>query len=118
MRLLLGLAARYALVAVCSERILGYALAIPYVEGVAHLASIAVVPECRGRGLGTRLLSSLERLLARDGFLVVFLETWLSNTTARRFYEKRGYRLIAVIPGYYEWGEAALLYAKLLGSGD
>ena len=112
--LLLSLAGRYALVAECGSGIVGYAVAVPYVDMVAHLASIAVLPECRGRGIGSKLLEMLEDRLREAGFYIIFLETWVSNRAARAFYEKRGYRPLLVLPRYYEWGEDAILYAKLL----
>ena len=116
LELLYGLSLGFSLVAVCDSSIVGFAVAVPYLEHrLLHLADLAVAPEWRGRGIGSMLLSQLENIALEAGIVAVFLETWVSNIEARRFYERRGYRPLRVIPGYYEWGEAAVLYVKLLG---
>ena len=116
LELLYALSDGFSLVVVCDSRIVAFAIAIPYLEHhLLHLADLAVAPEWRGRGIGSMLLSQLERIALEAGIDAVFLETWVSNVEARRFYEHHGYRPLRVIPGYYEWGEAAVLYVKLLG---
>jgi GNAT superfamily N-acetyltransferase len=52
----------------------------------------------RGRGLGTALLQSMERVAGERGCRDVMLET-LSGPAAR-LYETSGYRLLAQIPDY------------------
>ena len=49
------------------------------------------------------------------GFERIFLYTSLEgNKGARKFYEKIGYKKINVFPGWYSWGDDAVLYGKRL----
>ena len=91
------------------ETIMGYATAWVG-AGEIHLLSIAILPEKRGAGLADRLLDEvIERGKAKGGGRVL-LEVRIGNAAARRFYEKRGFRLIGKSKGYYtESGEDALV---------
>ena len=59
---------------------------------IGEIESLAVLPECRGRGVGTRLLEALERELEADGVRDVVLGVLPGNAAAIRLYERRGYR--------------------------
>lgn len=49
-----------------------------------------------GRGVGTRLLESVEEVAREEGCRRVWLITTNDNLPALRFYQKRGFRLVAV----------------------
>jgi ribosomal-protein-alanine N-acetyltransferase len=76
----------------------------------AHICTLAIRPEWRGRGLGDLLLASLiERALARQAE-VVTLEARVSNITAQNLYTKYGFRTVGRRKGYYsDNGEDALI---------
>jgi len=102
-------------VAEVKRNIVGYAIALP--EGkpgqrVAHLYSIAVLPEYRRQGLGRTLLQAVEEGARRNGLKRIVLEVRISNVDARRLYESLGYRCVSIIPGYYPDGEDAVVYEK------
>jgi len=63
-----------------------------YVDETTPELSIAVLPECRGRGIGSALLA---RLLedARSRFAAVCLSVSPENP-ARRLYERMGFRVV------------------------
>jgi ribosomal protein S18 acetylase RimI-like enzyme len=61
-------------------------------ERVGEIESLAVLPEHRGGGLGTRLLERLEAELAQDGVTDLVLGVLPGNEAAIRLYERRGYR--------------------------
>jgi GNAT superfamily N-acetyltransferase len=64
-----------------------------------HVTYLWVDERYRGAGLGSRLLGRAERLARRErGCAAVRLETW--DFQAPRFYEKRGYEVVCVIPDY------------------
>ncbi len=92
----------------------GYVVPEPMVRK-GHIVSIAVLPEFRRRGIGTRLMEEAMRVL-RDvyGCKEVYLEVRVSNTPAIRLYEKLGFRKVRVIPMYYLDGEDAYLMARPL----
>lgn len=53
--------------------------------------NIFVVPERRGEGIGTALLTAAEDRLREAGADAVSLEVMADNAAARRFYERHGY---------------------------
>ena len=56
----------------------------------ALLRSLAVAPQARGAGIGSALVQHAERYALARGVHNVYLLT----TTARRFFEERGYRSV------------------------
>jgi ribosomal protein S18 acetylase RimI-like enzyme len=63
-------------------------------EGIARIQAAIVVPELRGRGVGTRLLDAAERLARESVATAVELGVEDSNPPARRLYERLGYRVV------------------------
>lgn len=57
-----------------------------------YLRSLAVEPRAQGRGLGTRLITWAERLLAAEGCDHVVLGVEDDNDRARVLYERLGYQ--------------------------
>lgn len=80
------------------------------IAGEAHISTIAVHPNFRGRGLGELLLiGMLQRALAWKSDYSV-LEVRESNLTAQALYEKYEYTVVGRRKGYYrDNGEDALL---------
>ena len=75
----------------------------------AHISTIAVHPDWRGRGLGELLLlTALERALEL-GASMVSLEVRASNQVAQSLYRKYGFQFTSVHRGYYRDGEDAWL---------
>lgn len=59
------------------------------VRGV--IQNLYVVPDCRGSGVGGRLLAAAEAALVDVGVDVVTLDAMAGNEAARRFYRRHGY---------------------------
>lgn len=66
-----------------------------------HINNVAVLPEYRGRGVGTRLMRRVLTEGRRLGATRATLEVRASNEAARRFYEGLGFRAAAVRKHYY-----------------
>lgn len=83
-----------------SSRIVGFA-GFWHVFDEAHITTIAVDPDLRGRSLGELLLVALiEEAIDRSaGYLS--LEVRVSNIVAIRLYEKYGFNVKGVRPKYY-----------------
>ena len=77
---------------------------------------IAVEPSARGQGLGRTLLAESEERIRQAGGLRVYAET--SNrpqyAPTRRFYERSGYHLEAVLKDFYAPGDDKAVYVKVL----
>ena len=67
--------------------------------GTAILSQLAVHPDCRGLGLGERLIDAAEAWAREQGFAQLALDTAEPATALRRRYERRGY----VTVGGVQW---------------
>jgi GNAT superfamily N-acetyltransferase len=77
-------------------RVAGYALTAPARDddaaGLGELEAIYLDPGARGQGLGRPLLDTALAELATAGFGTVVLWVLTANGSARRFYERAGFR--------------------------
>ena len=80
-------------------------------ERLAWIASVAVHPGYRSRGIGTELLKKCEVQLRAPR---VRLSVRISNESAIRLYKHNGYRIVSNWPNYYKGGEDALVMEKEL----
>jgi ribosomal-protein-alanine N-acetyltransferase len=78
-------------------------------EGVAWIATVAVLPEFRGRGIGAALLQACE---AQISVKRIRLCVRPSNDVAIRLYERFGYTRVGEWTKYYQDGESALVLEK------
>lgn len=81
-------------------------------ERYGHIMNLAVLPALRCRGFGRNLVARVEAEFILLGASAVQLEVRFSNTAARRFYERLGYRQVLVFAGYYTNGEDAVVMMK------
>lgn len=73
-------------------RIVGTVGLFPLKGGVCELRKMYLAPECRGRGMGRRLLHHAVTRARELGFTRIELETATVLETARRMYESFGFR--------------------------
>jgi len=96
------------------SRVIGY-VGFRFDFDEAHISTIAVQPDWRGKGLGELLLlTALEKAL-QLGFYSITLEVRPSNRVAQRLYRKYGFRFTGVHPNYYRDGEDAWLMRATIG---
>lgn len=74
----------------------------------ARLYSIVVAREARGTGIASALMDTAEAAARKRGCERMSLEVRTDNRSARALYEKRGYREIRRISGFYDDGRDAL----------
>ncbi len=82
----------------------------------ARILLFAVLPEYRGKGLGSRLLACFEQEVLKDGLTRIFLEVRAGNTRAQGFYGIHGFARTSVRPRFYSDGEGAVVMSKSLTS--
>ena len=80
--------------------IIGFGI-MQYGDTTAHLCLLGVQPSLQGRGLGEALLAWLESSAVTAGIECVKVEARADNPRGIAFYQKRGYRIQARVPGYY-----------------
>lgn len=79
-------------------------------EQTAWIATIGVLPEYRGRGIGRQLMQACEQQVTLKS---IRLNVRASNHVAIQLYQDLGYIKIGVWPSYYSDGEEALIMEKL-----
>jgi ribosomal protein S18 acetylase RimI-like enzyme len=62
--------------------------------GSFYVCSLAVLPDFRGRGIGTRLLSIADSRARRAGIGKLSLHVFEGNTEAVRLYERNGLNVV------------------------
>ena len=90
------------------SRVIGY-VGFRLRSAEAHISTIAVHPDWRGRGLGELLLLAAMEQALELGIGLVSLEVRASNRVAQNMYRKYGFRFVSVRRGYYQDGEDAWL---------
>ncbi|NWF35700.1 GNAT family N-acetyltransferase/peptidase C39 family protein [Mariprofundus sp. KV] len=96
-------------------RLLGYSLVLFHQNtSMARLYSLAVLPECRGKGVAAKLINASEADALKHGVVSMRLEVHVNNSGAIFLYRKLGYKEFAVFPDYYEDHAAALRMEKPL----
>lgn len=73
-----------------------------------NVHDLAVLPDCRGKGVGAALLRAVERTAAERGCAKVTLEVGDRNDRARALYEREGFRHASA----GSTAGAALFYSK------
>ncbi len=68
----------------------------------AHLATIAIRQDLRGRGLSRQLAKSALQSAYREGARVSYLEVRESNLIAIHLYQQLGYQTVGLRKGYYK----------------
>jgi [ribosomal protein S18]-alanine N-acetyltransferase len=108
---------RHYLVAEVDGGIVGYA-GLMCIEPIADVQTIAVIPECEGRGIGSALLTRLITESRRRRAADVLLEVRADNPRAQELYRRFGFEQIHVRPRYYRDGvDALIMRLQLQDSG-
>jgi ribosomal-protein-alanine N-acetyltransferase len=68
----------------------------------AHIATLAVLPEYRGRFIGQRLLARALLEASKAGATQALLEVRVTNQAAQKLYRKFGFEVVGIRPGYYQ----------------
>ncbi|MCC6198840.1 GNAT family N-acetyltransferase [Candidatus Nomurabacteria bacterium] len=99
------------LVAFEGEMIVGYG-AMKIDTGVAQIEPLIVLRECKGKGIGSALLSEAEARAKETSVHKVWLETG-ADWKAKDFYLKHGYVVRAELPNHIG-GQTFLLMDKMI----
>ena len=108
----------HVLVAEVDSTVTGYICygPTPLTEGTWDIYWLAVAGEKQGQGIGSALIKSAEKEIARAKGRLSIIET--SSTPAyektRRFHLGQGYEIVARIPDFYAPGDDRLILQKRL----
>lgn len=77
-----------------------------------HVVSLAVIPDYRGQGVATALLSEALKNIASYNVDEIYLEVRVSNKPAIDLYQSLNFKTIRTIKGYYRDGEDAHVMSR------
>ena len=86
---------RHSIVCEIDSVVVGWCSRMP---GRSYIPYLFVMPEMQGHGIGSMLLNRMEMMLELYGAERVHLETPADHVRAVRFYERQGYRILALRP--------------------
>jgi ribosomal protein S18 acetylase RimI-like enzyme len=97
--------------AIVDGRMVGFIAGDPKLEeGIGWIATVGVLPEYRGRGIGHALIEECEKKMPLRR---IRLSVRVNNTSAIELYEKIGYQRISEWDKYYSDGGNALVMEKI-----
>ena len=104
---------RHAVVAYVNDQPIGCGAIKEFVPSIMEVKRMYTDPDCRGKGIATRILTELEKWATELSCEKCILETGKRQEEAVALYQKNGYRLI---PNYGQYAgiENSLCFEKKL----
>ena len=99
------------------NQMLGFAIVewVQQITGIiAYIATIEVLPEFRGSGIGAELLRRLEGSANAERAITIWLHVDMENAPAIRLYERLGYQNSGRADHFYARNRPAAIYVKSL----
>ncbi len=90
----------------------------PMTQGTFDLYWIAVDPDSQEKGVGSKLLSFLEKRVKAEGGRMILADTSTipQYDKTRRFYLKNGFEEVAIIRDYYHPGNDRITFCRRLNN--
>jgi ribosomal-protein-alanine N-acetyltransferase len=108
-----GRANHYGIVCKRDGELIGYIYGTVLFED-AEIYKVAVRPDCRGQGLGRRLVEEAFAFFKQQNAERVFLEVRAGNVAARKLYENSNFTTLRIRKNYYSDGEDAVEMTTIL----
>jgi ribosomal protein S18 acetylase RimI-like enzyme len=100
------------------DRVIGYICygSAPMTQGTFDLYWIAVDPDSQEKGVGSKLLSFLEKRVRGEGGRMILADTSTipQYEKTRKFYLKNGFEEVAIIRDYYHPGNDRVTFRRRL----
>jgi len=93
---------KYVVVAYENENPVSCGAIKDFAPGIIEIKRMYTLPEYRGKGIATKVLTELERWAAELLYEKCILETGKKQPDAIRLYEKNGYTIIPNFGGYVD----------------
>jgi len=103
----------FALVAIDGTNVIGAAMCNCSERNArGRIASVAVLDDHRGKGIGSKLVNACEREFRKRGVTRFTLEVAIDNKPAVRTYISNGYVIMCTMKDYYSRGRGAYFMEK------
>ncbi len=89
------------IVAKKDDEIIGYG-GMWHVINEGHITNVAVKKECRGKGVGTKIIDAFIDIAKQKEMIGITLEVRVSNDIAKNLYKKNGFIMEGIRKEYYE----------------
>jgi GNAT superfamily N-acetyltransferase len=106
---------KYAVVAYENEKPAACGAIKEYYPGIMEIKRMYTLPECRGKGIATKVLKELELWSTELSYLKCILETGKKQPEAIALYNKNGYKLIPNF-GQYAGVDNSICFEKEINS--
>ena len=106
--------AREVYVGIVKEKIAGFLILRMDGAFVGYIQSVAVMPDWRNRGIGSRLIEFAEARIFRERPNVFILSSSF-NPGAGRLYKRLGYEVVGELKDYIVPGHSEILLRKTIG---
>lgn len=93
------------------KEIVGYTIG-KLKNGEAEIISLAVKPDFRQKGIGTKLTNFLINYFKEGGVREISLNVRTKNKVGIAFYQELGFKILKIIENYYRNGDDAHLMRK------
>lgn len=95
---------------------LGYCAPEKLTDGTYNLLAIAVNSDMQGKGIGSKMMEYIEKILLEEKARILIVDTSSDDsfTLTRKFYEKIGYTKEATIRDFWREGEDKVTFYKKL----
>jgi len=113
---LLGSPNAISLVAKINNAIAGFIIGLIHRHNekmVGRIYTIDVAVKYRRKGVGLKLLDEIERIFAKNGVKICYLEVRKDNVAALELYRKHGYVEVEELKDYYKGVHGVRLKKKL-----
>jgi len=104
---------KHVIVAYESDKALGCGAIREFSTDIVEVKRMYVLPECRGKGIASKILAELEGWAKDLGYNTCILETHKKQADAVALYNKAGYRVIPNC-GQYANMETSICFEKKL----
>lgn len=69
-------------------------------SGILFLIWITVDPALKGQGIGTEFMKHIQNHYLEKGYTVMHTDTAYTNTTARKYYERNGFKDLGIMKSF------------------
>lgn len=104
------------IIAEAENKVIGYTICRSR-NGFAEIISLAVDPDWREKGIGTKLINFLINHFKERGFKKIILHVRTENKKAIVFYQSLGFKILNIIENYYSNGKDSYLMKKEIMGG-
>jgi ribosomal-protein-alanine N-acetyltransferase len=96
------------------HKIIGFIVGVKSDINIARILMLSISEKNRKQGLGSALLNQFLKDMTLQNIKQIYLEVRVDNKKAIKFYQKNGFKVMEIIPKFYQNGEDAYQMKKVI----